>query len=104
MSENKKLLKLLMLHGYKQNEKAFRERSGSLRKILKNHAEFTFCEAPHRVPPNPEENQDDNQDVRGWWFSHVARYDALESTDCDLGFDQTLDYLNKIFETQKISR
>jgi predicted esterase len=101
MSEKKKLLKLLMLHGYKQNEKAFRERTGSLRKILKNHVEFIFCEAPHQVPMSPEENQDDNQDLRGWWFSSEKKtYDALDSTDCELGFDQTLEYVNTIFKTQ----
>ena len=35
-SEPQAKLRLLMLHGYRQNEMAFRERSGGFRKALKN--------------------------------------------------------------------
>ena len=101
-SENKPkqpLLKILMLHGYRQSETAFRERSGGLRKYLKNHADFVFCEAPHSLPKvsNVEASTDENE--KGWWFSTPDKsYDAIEVTDCDSGFGETLDYINGVFK------
>ena len=93
----KTLLRILMLHGYRQSESAFRERSGGLRKGLKNYADFVFCEAPHIIPNG--EAQNETQEEKGWWFSKADKsYDAIEKTDCDLGFEQTLDYINKVFE------
>ena len=83
-----------MLHGYRQNEMAFRERTGGMRKSLKSHAEFVFCEAPH-VIPGEEENQ------RGWWFSDENNsYDALNYTACSTGFDKTVEHIQKVFESQ----
>jgi predicted esterase len=103
-------LKILMLHGYRQNESAFRERTGGLRKSLKSHVEFVFCESPHTVPRQEDEASkasgeqaesgvtSSNTD-KGWWFSEKnSCYDALERTDCDLGFEQTLAYINSVFE------
>lgn len=95
--------KLLMLHGYRQNEKAFRERTGGLRKSLKSHAEFIFCEAPHQVPKNDivEEESSTEEDQRGWWFSDENKtYHAQDITNCQVGFEQSLEYIDKIFETQ----
>jgi len=100
------LLKILMLHGYRQSESAFRERSGGLRKFLKNHAEFIFCEAPHAIPQKIDANGIDkdastSEIEKGWWFSATNKsYDALEITDCDSGFNETMDYINEIFQTK----
>lgn len=95
-------LRLLMLHGYRQNETAFRERSGGLRKALKNYvSEFVFCEAPHLIPNNntkEEEKKESNE--RGWWFSSDAAYNALELTENDKGLNESLEYINQIFETK----
>lgn len=104
----KPLLKLLMLHGYRQSEKAFRERTGGLRKSLKNYAEFVFCSAPHEIPSGQDSEEANNTAVdgavdeqRGWWFSRSDRsYNALETTDCDLGFQQSLEHINQVFRTQ----
>jgi predicted esterase len=102
------LLKILMLHGYRQSESAFRERTGGLRKSLKSHVDFVFCESPHLVPKLDGEEEkpaiDSNTEPlayndRGWWFSESnSSYDALLRTDCDLGFDKTLDHINSVFE------
>ena len=95
-------LRLLMLHGYRQNETAFRERSGGLRKALKNYvSEFVFCEAPHLIPNNntkEEEKKESNE--RGWWFSSDSAYNALELTENDKGLNESLEYINQIFETK----
>lgn len=108
----KPLLKLLMLHGYRQNEKSFRERTGGLRKSLRNHAEFVFCSAPHEVPPILAATSPDDEvsgdvgaaggdDQCGWWFSSSDRsYHALDTTDCDCGFQESLAHINEVFRTQ----
>ena len=79
---------------------AFRERSGGLRKALKNYvSEFVFCEAPHFVPSENKEAEATNNE-RGWWFSSKCSYNALEQTNCQDGFDETLEYIDKIFDQQ----
>ncbi len=99
-------LRILMLHGYRQNEMAFRERSGGMRKALKSHAEFIFCEAPHTIPATQiKENEsadekETNANQKGWWFSSGDwSYNAHEHTSVQSGFEETLDHLNKAFET-----
>lgn len=78
-----------------------------MRKALKNYADFLFCEAPHtiRTINEPkEEIKDENNDInkqeeKGWWFSETNKsYDALQTTDCDIGFDETLEHINSFFE------
>ena len=45
------LLRILCLHGYRQNGNMFREKTGSFRKLLKKYvAEFVFIDAPHLIP------------------------------------------------------
>jgi predicted esterase len=108
MSVTKKpLIKLLMLHGYRQSEKSFRERTGGLRKSLRNNAEFVFCSAPHLVPASKaakeegEKGDDADCEERGWWFSQPDRsYNAQETSDCTLGFAESLSQINEIFKVQ----
>lgn len=42
-------LRILALHGYRQNGEVFRQKTGSLRKLLQKYAEFTYITAPHKV-------------------------------------------------------
>lgn len=46
-SSNK--LKILALHGYRQNAENFKAKTGSFRKIVQKFAEFTYVTAPHKV-------------------------------------------------------
>jgi predicted esterase len=107
----KKKLRILMLHGYRQSEAAFRERTGSLRKMLKSQCEFIFCEAPNELPKGHQSISTEPADDAGsgdgstaaaekaWWFSSADdSYNALEVTDCDKGFEKSLDHLNEIFK------
>ncbi|XP_072998133.1 rhodanese-like domain-containing protein 6 [Typha latifolia] len=43
-------LKILCLHGFRQNGSNFKGRTSSLAKKLKNIVEFTFIDAPHELP------------------------------------------------------
>jgi len=54
------LLRILCLHGYRQNGNIFREKTGSLRKLLKKHvAEFVYIDAPHLIPIQDNTNEQD---------------------------------------------
>lgn len=43
-------LRLLCLHGFRQNASSFKGRLGSLKKKLKHLADFVFVDAPHKLP------------------------------------------------------
>jgi len=88
----KRKLRLLCIHGYRQSAKTSREKLGSFRKLVGKVAELDFITAPHQIPSdNPEE-----QDQFGWWFSQSSKsFDAHEETDCDLGFQQSVDLITE---------
>ena len=57
------------------------------RKLVGKFADLDFITAPHLIPSDiPEE-----QDQYGWWFSQASKsFDAHEDTDCDLGFQESV--------------
>jgi len=80
-------LKILCIHGYRQNAKSFKEKLGSFRKLIGKQADVEFITAPHHIPSNDPEEQ--NQ--YGWWFSQPCKtFDAHETSSCDLGFSESL--------------
>ena len=112
MSATNRKLKILFLHGYRQNEKLFRDRTGGIRKLLKNHVDFVYCEAPHDIPtPDPLEtastntNEDSTETSpssateigpkKAWWLKSSEFPDR--SIEVDL--KSTIDQMNKVFET-----
>ena len=46
MQEEGKKLKVLCLHGYRQNEVTFREKLGSFRKLVGKRVELVFFSSP----------------------------------------------------------
>jgi len=80
-------LRILCIHGYRQNSKTFREKLGSFRKLVSKHALLEFVTAPNIIPSdNPDE-----QEQYGWWFSQADQsFDAHENSTCDLGFNDSL--------------
>merc|ERR1711973_721937 len=93
----KRPLKILCLHGYRQNDITFREKLGAFRKMVGKYCEFTFVTAPHPVLPMGHE--DINQDQRGWWFSRENDYfKADDATDCDKGFESSLGMIERTFQ------
>jgi hypothetical protein len=88
-------LRILMLHGYKQNKELFYERTGSVRKMLKKYAEFFYCEAPHVIPGDP---QSLNEVVeRGWWLKS-SDWPELNAINFDADFETTLECLDSFME------
>lgn len=100
------LLRILCIHGYRQNEQTFREKTGAFRKIVKKYAELVFITAPNFVPPTEDASATDakgeaTSDQCGWWFSQSHRsFHALEMTDCSDGFTESLDVIRQAFQEQ----
>lgn len=87
-------LKILCLHGYRQNADFFREKTGGLRKLFKKQATFDFVSAPHipTVPADSDSSEDSNRgQPRGWWFSKLDnQFSSKDVTDLDVGFDDSV--------------
>ncbi|CAJ0586849.1 unnamed protein product, partial [Mesorhabditis spiculigera] len=80
-------LRILCLHGYRQNDVFFREKTGGMRKLFKKYADFTFINAPHV----PSVLSEDRGEVRGWWFSKPdANFSSRDVTDLDTGFEESV--------------
>lgn len=61
-------IKILCLHGYRQNAESFRSKTGSFRKFVNKYAEFVFISAPHVAPPmngSQEEEKETDLSAKG---------------------------------------
>lgn len=100
MALQPKKLRVLCLHGYRQNKDVFREKSGAFRKLVKNSADFHFISAPHVVPEAENLCKSEHLQGRGWWFSTPERtYKALDLTDTCVGFEESLELVSETFKT-----
>ncbi|KAB7493745.1 Esterase OVCA2 [Armadillidium nasatum] len=78
-------LRILCFHGYRQTGEIFRQKTGSLRKSLKKHAELHYLTAPLQIPC---ENSKDEDNGCGWWFSREDDYfSAKHKSDFVKGFE-----------------
>ena len=92
-------LKVLCLHGYRQNETIFRERTGALRKLLKREIEFIFVSAPHIIPEPDNLVYPPDLQERGWFFSRPERaYKGIDQTDICIGLEESLHFLEQVFK------
>ncbi|KAM9272583.1 esterase OVCA2 [Morus bassanus] len=87
MSEGRPL-RLLGLHGYRQSERRFHQRTGALRKALRGCAELVAVSAPHPVPGGEDDDGDDPP--RGWWFSGPGTFEAGEAAAAPAGLEESL--------------
>jgi hypothetical protein len=90
----------------------FRDKTGGLRKTLKNLAELVYCEAPHDLglklnEPLNESKKDDNENLnnkqtklddsqRGWWYKS-REFAERNKTHLLEDIDITLCHINNIF-------
>ncbi|XP_068272003.1 esterase OVCA2 [Nyctibius grandis] len=88
MSERRPL-RLLGLHGYRQSARRFRQRTGALRKALRGRAELVAVSAPHAVPGCGEDDDRDDP-PRGWWFSGPGTFEAGEAAAAPAGLEESL--------------
>ncbi|KAM8741116.1 esterase OVCA2 [Acanthopagrus schlegelii] len=101
-------LRVLCIHGYRQNGNSFREKTGALRKLLKKQVELVYLSAPHSVQQAPDKENGsgpgagDDEDQRGWWFSDVqARsFSAQQQCEESLGLDESLTTVREAVKVQ----
>ena len=55
--EKKRKLRVLCIHGYRQNAKTSKEKLGSFRKLVSKFADLDFITAPHLIPSDLPEEQ-----------------------------------------------
>ncbi|KAJ0004021.1 hypothetical protein NQD34_010235 [Periophthalmus magnuspinnatus] len=99
-------LRILCIHGYRQNSGSFREKTGALRKLLKKSVELVFMDAPLSVQPpdtgtvSPDKESSSGTpveaDPRGWWFSDVAARSFSAQQKCEVGGFTGLACLNMV--------
>ncbi|MED6261608.1 Ovarian cancer-associated protein 2 [Ataeniobius toweri] len=106
-------LRVLCIHGYRQNGSSFREKTGALRKLLKKQLELVYITAPLTVQtaateevPNVENNSvpapGGNEEPRGWWFSDIqARsFNAQQRCEASLGLDESISAVREAVKAQ----
>eukprot|EP00736_Rhodelphis_marinus_P005132 Rmarinus@m.14395 len=89
-------LRILALHGYTQNAQVFREKSGALRKHLKNIADIVYVEAPHELRSSDPHATDMNHSgpiQRSWWR-------ASDDGSVYEGVEESISYLEKVVEEE----
>ncbi|GLT88434.1 hypothetical protein SLE2022_064610 [Rubroshorea leprosula] len=123
-------LRILCLHGFRQNSSSFKGRTASLAKKLKSLAELVFVDAPHELPfvyqpsstepdgssslasqnPPPSENcrrkyawlvaPDFIEKNDTEWKIANHPFDALQYQGQTDGFDLSLSYLKRVFSEE----
>ncbi|XP_072231546.1 esterase OVCA2 [Leuresthes tenuis] len=92
-------LRVLCIHGYRQNGSSFREKTGALRKLLKKQVELVYLSAPLPVKQDIPGNENNSvpgagrdEDPRGWWFSDIQAQSFSAQQQCDesLGLDESM--------------
>lgn len=115
--DTRRKLRILCLHGFRQNASGFKGRTGSLAKKLKNIAELVFIDAPHELqfiyqtaatttpPPLGACNKKfawlvspdfDKPSETGWTVAQ-SQFDPLQYQNQTEGFDKSLTYLKTVF-------
>ncbi|KAJ0508931.1 putative chromatin regulator PHD family [Helianthus annuus] len=115
--KSSKKLRILCLHGFRQNASSFKGRTASLAKKLKNMVEFVYIDAPHQLqfiyqnqetgetkfPPNKVCNRkfawfidpsaDKNTSLN--WEMAQTPFDSLQYQKQTAGYDESLTYLKE---------
>lgn len=94
------ILQILCLHGYRQNGKSFKDKTGSLRKLLKKHAELVYINAPHLIPIANDANET-SEEQRAWYFSTEAlTFNSHDQTDYSWGLEESVKMIGQAFQEQ----
>ncbi|EFP04882.1 hypothetical protein GCK72_014307 [Caenorhabditis remanei] len=88
-------LRVLCLHGYRQCDQSFRQKTGSTRKLVKSLADFEFVNGPHSVAVDEH-----LPTSRAWWFSNAGAmsFSSREQTYVVVGFDESVEAVVKFIE------
>lgn len=99
-------LRVLCLHGYRQNGDSFKSKLGSFRKQLNKYADFVFVTAPHQVPteialePDQTDKSADDQQ-KSWWFNHDnGTFKGTNQNGPAFGFEESVRLIEKVWKEQ----
>ncbi|XP_008292446.1 esterase OVCA2 [Stegastes partitus] len=106
-------LRVLCVHGYRQNGGSFRDKTGALRKLLKKQVELIYMTAPLKVEPDRhgevavKENDSapgprGDEDSRGWWFSdtQARSFSAQQQCEESLGLEDSVASVREAVKAQ----
>lgn len=106
-------LRVLCVHGYRQNGASFRDKTGALRKLLKKQVELVYMTAPLKVEHDrngevPVKENDSvpgpggDEDSRGWWFSdtRARSFSAQQQCEESLGLDESVATVREAVKAQ----
>ncbi|XP_018324091.1 esterase AGAP003155-like [Agrilus planipennis] len=99
-------LKILALHGYRQNGETFRQKTGSFRKTVQKWAQFTYITAPHKVVNENNEKEivsdvgdGTNEEQYSWWFNKENNsFRGTVKGGPAVGFEESLILVEKAFK------
>lgn len=96
-------LKVLALHGYRQNGDGFKSKLGSLRKFINKYAELVFVTAPHVAPPL-EAGAEPDPTQRSWWFNKDdGSFKGTNKNGPAFGFEESLKLVEKVWKEEECS-
>ncbi|CAH0552761.1 unnamed protein product [Brassicogethes aeneus] len=100
-------LKVLAIHGYRQNGSIFRQKTGSFRKMVHKWAEFTYITAPHKVrlvdeltTGDSEIGQSKDEEQYGWFFNRDDKsFRGIRKGGPAIGFDESAQLIEDIVKS-----
>ncbi|VEN50183.1 unnamed protein product [Callosobruchus maculatus] len=102
-------LKVLAIHGYRQNGETFRAKTGSFRKMVHKWAQFTYITAPHKVIlvddsndlnkcEEPDIGQSQDEEQYGWFFNRDDNtFRGIRKGGPAIGFEESVKLIEQIF-------
>ncbi|XP_060526065.1 esterase AAEL000016 [Cylas formicarius] len=105
LTESQKL-KVLAIHGYRQNAETFKAKTGSFRKIVHKWAQFTYITAPHKVilvddmraTKDPNIGQSKDEEQYGWFFNREDKtFRGIRKGGPAIGFQESVEMIEEIF-------
>lgn len=98
--EIKDKVRVLCLHGYRQNADSFKSKLGSFRKHVGKYAEFVFLNAPHMAKPM-EEGAEPQPDQLSWWFNKDdGSFKGTNKNGPAFGFQESLKLVEDTWKNQ----
>uniref|UniRef100_A0A1A9V5H8 FSH1 domain-containing protein n=1 Tax=Glossina austeni TaxID=7395 RepID=A0A1A9V5H8_GLOAU len=98
--EIKDKVRVLCLHGYRQNGETFKSKLGSFRKFVGKYAEFVFIDAPHKAKPL-QEDREELSDQLSWWFNKDdGSFKGTNKNGPAFGFQVSLKVVEKAWKTR----
>eukprot|EP00871_Galdieria_phlegrea_P000343 jgi/Galph1/1309/GphlegSOOS_G5976.1 len=94
-------MRILCLHGFRQNGNSFRKRTGAIRKVLEGKANciFEYVNGPHVVEPAGEILIEETGEKK-WIGPQLSWWTAAGDGRQYVGWIETLEYLKTVFRTQ----